>query len=289
MRGAIGVLACAMSLLTAVSAVAVRCDPAGADAAAILAARTAVDAACDCNAAGQSHGEYLRCAKDTIAASSLRQECRATVKRCYSRSTCGRPGAVTCCRTRADGGTRCNVRRDAAHCTSSGSGTACVGSFSSCCDACGTGGCATTTTSTSSTTSTTLFPEMPCIGGSGSPACDGTCDPGFECRSYSDLAIGSADACACFPVGSSPCDDAAFPQCGGLVCPGSKACGGFQSFDPSSGQFVSACACVEASQPCMGSLSGGCASIGYCAPPLVCQYTPIAPHVICPCCGCGMP
>lgn len=253
---------------------------------AIPAARAAIDAACPCDAPGQTHADYVHCARAHLLV-GISRDCASAVKRCYSRSTCGKPGAVTCCRTKADGTTRCSVRRDATRCSASAGGTACVGVYSSCCDACGAGGCATTTstTTTSSTTSTTLFPDVPCTGGSGYPTCDGTCDAGFECRGFADSA---GNACACFPVGSTPCDPTGFPQCGDLACPGSKRCGGFQFFDPATG-FTNTCACVDPTHACTAGPGGMCVSVGYCQPPFVCGYTPILPHVTCPCCGCGPP
>src|SRR5439155_7962614 len=84
-------------LVTSQAAFAQRCDPTGADAAAIAAARAAADAACDCNTPDQTHGQYVSCAVQAINASGLRMQCRGVVKKCYSRSTCGKPGFVTCC------------------------------------------------------------------------------------------------------------------------------------------------------------------------------------------------
>src|SRR5881397_923770 len=78
------------------------------DAQAVADARAAAAAECDC-ARASSHTGYVDC-----------------VARVATRSTCGRPGAVTCCRTRADGTRRCSVS-SAALCTSPVGGSACGG------------------------------------------------------------------------------------------------------------------------------------------------------------------
>ena len=66
---------------------------------AIPAARAAIDAACPCDAPGQTHADYVHCARAHMPA-GIPPECASAAKRCYSRSTCGKPGAVACCRTR---------------------------------------------------------------------------------------------------------------------------------------------------------------------------------------------
>jgi hypothetical protein len=90
-------------------------------------------------------------------ANCLDRDARRSMKRCAARSTCGKPGFVTCCRTRpgvCDDGScaktdpavacatdadcppisQCSIKRDAAACTAV-AGTA--GESASCCDACG--------------------------------------------------------------------------------------------------------------------------------------------------------
>lgn len=71
------------------------------DPAAITTVRAAVDAACPCTtfdgSAGKTHADYLRCAAAVIAAQlqtatpagPLRKQCSSTVKKMYTRSTCG--------------------------------------------------------------------------------------------------------------------------------------------------------------------------------------------------------
>jgi hypothetical protein len=149
-------LALALFALSAAPVFA-RCDPAAEpDRADIANARDAVLANCDC-AGAESHGAYVRCAVDQIAAVLVNRQCRRKAKECAAKSTCGRPGAVTCCKEK-HGRTKCKVAHSAAACEAKG-GTA--GSCSSCCDACpepGSGpSCpASSTTTTSTTPSTTL-------------------------------------------------------------------------------------------------------------------------------------
>ena len=121
------------------------------DADAVAATRAAAAAACDC-AGARNHGSYVSCvshvARDAVQDGSLRAECKGEVVRCAARSTCGRDGFVTCCRTDAAGTTRCSTKRNADHCRPPKGGTACVGAASSCCDACSAGGGCPGTTST---------------------------------------------------------------------------------------------------------------------------------------------
>ena len=83
-----------------------------------------------------------RVAKDAVKAGTLSKQCKGAVKHCAARSTCGKPGFVTCCRTTATGTTKCSTKSSAALCKPSKKGTACVGQRPSCCDACVSGGCA---------------------------------------------------------------------------------------------------------------------------------------------------
>ena len=123
-----------------------RCFSRPGDACEIAAARARVAATCDC-AGAPSHGTYVRCAADVadaaVAANQLAASCRKEVVRCASRSTCGRPGSVTCCRSDAAGRTTCDIKRDAAACRPRRGGTACLGTATSCCDACTAPACAT--------------------------------------------------------------------------------------------------------------------------------------------------
>jgi hypothetical protein len=120
----------------------------------------AVAACCDCEGAG-NHGQYVSCvahAANTLRkAGCLDKEARRSIKQCAARSTCGKPGFVTCCRAKpgvcVDGFclrtdpplpcltdaecpliSHCSVKRSVEACTLV-AGTA--GESASCCDACG--------------------------------------------------------------------------------------------------------------------------------------------------------
>src|SRR5437773_2432661 len=135
------------------------------DADQVAAVRAMADAQCDC-ASTPDHDTYVNCVDEVAAAAvqngALRPPCAGAVTSCAAQSTCGKPGFVTCCRTAADGGTRCSIKRSADACKPPPGGTACVGSVPSCCDACSAGGCgpsgSTTTTAPPATTTTTAVP-----------------------------------------------------------------------------------------------------------------------------------
>ena len=120
------------------------------DTAAVNAARGAAEAACAAEGTGcanaPNHGQYVACISQQLNQNtSLPKECRGAAKKCAAKSTCGKAGFVTCCRTkqRADGtsATKCSIKHDADHCTAPKNGSACAGTESSCCDACLTADC----------------------------------------------------------------------------------------------------------------------------------------------------
>jgi len=234
------------------------------DAAAVAAARAAVDAACPC-AAAASRGAYVSCARGTLAAQSgLRPGCRSSVARCFAKSTCGRPGAVTCCRRPPAGDVyRCSIKPSADRCMPGPGGSACVGVFESCCDACGVGGCVPGTT----TTSTTL--PNACEGTY--PACGGNCPPGTFCAEALNA------SCHCYPDGSQPCGDSHAPMCNG-TCPVGERCAILQYlFGP--------CGCVpDAATACGETMSCG---VGVCPGGEECR--PFQLSNLPPACGCTPP
>jgi hypothetical protein len=134
----IAALALVAVALAAAPADAAKCDPNGADNASVAAARADVAASCGC-AAATSHAAYKSCVKTVMLrrVGLLSSACAGLLKRCASKSTCGRPGAVTCCRTSRTGKTRCAIKRSAELCRPPAGGTASVGTEPSCCDACG--------------------------------------------------------------------------------------------------------------------------------------------------------
>src|SRR5215468_7979604 len=127
-------------------------------AAGFAATRAAADAQCPCGTFS-SHKAYLHCvakvAKTAVQNGSLLEACRASVRGCAKKSTCGKAGFVTCCRTTANGRTKCVVKPSAAKCTAPKGGSACVGTVPSCCESCAAGGCAAATTTTTQPCATT--------------------------------------------------------------------------------------------------------------------------------------
>jgi hypothetical protein len=138
--GFVGALAMSLVMLSAQGGAA-RCDATGADAADVAAARAAVALNCDC-AGAENHGQYVRCATEQARATLENPSCRGAVTKCAAKSTCGKPGFVTCCRTNSKGTTKCSTKSSADRCKAPKGGSACVSTFASCCDACTTGGCA---------------------------------------------------------------------------------------------------------------------------------------------------
>jgi hypothetical protein len=173
------------------------CDPMGADAADVATARAAVAAACDCAGVG-SHSVYVSCASAVVDATLVNPGCRGVVRRCVVRSTCGRPGAVACCRTSAHGATRASIRFRAVSCRDGPRGVACVSPFASVCDACTATGCATLPTTT-----TTLPPV--CGNGiiEGDEQCDGqaACGPGCLLQLAGCCQVGSPPDTICLGMG----------------------------------------------------------------------------------------
>lgn len=295
MRFAPGLLAVAMLIAPAVPALADCGDDPG-DAAALAATRADIEASCPCDAAA-SHRDYVRCSFDVIRAhignNTLRAECVKTARRCASQSTCGRDGAVTCCRVADSGRVRCAVKRDPSRCNA----PRCVGTHASCCDACGPAGCnppPTTTTTMPPACGGGPFacggacpagltcapvsdfePYCGCVpdgsqscGGGTTPFCNGTCPPGEECG---PTQIFEGAPCICVPVGTSACGEATYPTCGG-ACTGDAVCQAMRL------EALTFCACVGPATQC----STACAGPGVCPTGEVCivNGTP---------CGCGAP
>ena len=108
------------------------------DTPALVDLRADILAACECGNAS-SRSAFVRCARAKIASISpelILPPCRNTTLKCLARSACGTHGAVTCCRTNANGRQRCLIKPDAAHCTAPRGGSASLGVSEDCCDAC---------------------------------------------------------------------------------------------------------------------------------------------------------
>ena len=90
------------------------CGTVPGDEEAVAATRASADEACDCSSA-TNHGDYVSCVAavtdQAVTDGSLREECAGFVVGCAAQSTCGKAGAVTCCRTYAAGNTTCSIKR----------------------------------------------------------------------------------------------------------------------------------------------------------------------------------
>lgn len=192
-----------------------KCGDDSADAQAVAEARAQIEGDCNCVGA-TTHGAYVRCAlgvvKARVAAGTLPASCKREVRRCAARSTCGKPGFVTCCLGGPE--PHCRTMKDEATCTGkSGTGGACR----SCCDACGAGGCVQPTTTTSST-STTTTTTIPCADASPSyPICAGGCGEAEVCQAIGHP--GGVGECLCVPADTS-CDTVAYQCVLGTCAPG---------------------------------------------------------------------
>ncbi len=147
------------------------CDPTtDPDKSDIANARAAVHANCLCQSTPGSphvHGAYVSCAAQQANAVLVNKSCAGFVTKCAAHSICGRGGFVTCCRTTATGRTMCAIKSRATKCAAPPGGSACVGQFASCCDACTSSGCAPP-------------PPLPSCSGPAGSAC-GSCAGGGTC------------------------------------------------------------------------------------------------------------
>src|SRR5947207_1673939 len=162
MRSFVRLLSAFVLLLGAAEASFAACGDNPGDAEAVAATRAQIAQQCPCSGFN-SHGAYQRCAarvtNQAVKAGTLSKDCAEVVMSCAGNSTCGRSSAVTCCQTDATGATTCSVVSRPGACKAPSGGSACVGTQSSCCDACVSGGCAGgggTTTTTVATTTTTV-------------------------------------------------------------------------------------------------------------------------------------
>jgi hypothetical protein len=132
-----GVLIALVALLLPLTAdAASKCDTDGANGPAVLAAREAIRASCDC-AGAASHASYMQCARNVVRQlardGALPKMCSSRLYQYATRSTCGRKDMITCCESNdafhvfpAIRKGECKLRR----------GATCVGSFPHLEDAC---------------------------------------------------------------------------------------------------------------------------------------------------------
>jgi hypothetical protein len=129
-------LVAALALLLGSSASHAKCNPtAEPDKTDIANARAAVAANCDC-AGAPNHGTFVKCAGQQADATLTNKSCKGEVKKCAAKSTCGKPGFVSCCKLTAKGKVTCAPKPDASKCKAPKGGEACASTIASCCDAC---------------------------------------------------------------------------------------------------------------------------------------------------------
>ena len=121
------------------------CDATGADAAAVASARAAVRAACDC-AGTTSAPIWGRCVRATLKpliGNGLSSACERHVRRIETRSTCGRPERVVCCRTSRTDRTVPSLR-PAGRCSPPSGGSSCESPVRHLDEGCTSDGCVPT-------------------------------------------------------------------------------------------------------------------------------------------------
>jgi len=107
---------------------AAKCGSNPGDEQAVIDARATADSNCaaegnGCNAG--NHGAYVSCIADQAnqlssgPTPSLPKSCKGKVKKCAAKSTCGKPGFVTCCITK-HGKTTCKLKKSTTACTDKG-------------------------------------------------------------------------------------------------------------------------------------------------------------------------
>jgi hypothetical protein len=101
---------------------------------AVIDARAAAEQACHCGTS-QNHGTFVSCvagvAKQRVTDGMLPKNCAGKVKKCAAKSTCGKPGFVTCCVTSGNK-TKCKLKKSAEACTAKHGS---VNASPSCCSA----------------------------------------------------------------------------------------------------------------------------------------------------------
>jgi cysteine-rich repeat protein len=126
-----------LALYGASDAIAARCGDNPGAYALITELRAQAEAVCPCASATDGRS-YYACFKlvvaDAVLAGRFPRSCRSTLLKTAKRSTCGRPGAVTCCTAYATK-TLCRVRTSDASCL--GVASSSIGSTESCDAACG--------------------------------------------------------------------------------------------------------------------------------------------------------
>src|SRR5262245_45940577 len=103
--------------------------------ASVAAARATAETECSCDSA-TNPGQYVSCvahvANELAKSGDLPNQCKGNVIRCAASSTCGKPGAITCCRVDQRGKVKCSTKSKASQCKAPPGGQACAGTATSC-------------------------------------------------------------------------------------------------------------------------------------------------------------
>src|SRR5262245_54048951 len=164
-RSSAGALALFLAAAAASPALATCVSKKCSDAALVERARTSLQQTCGCMQAGQPHRAYMRCVKKALKAAALPElalprACRNVVRQCESKSICGEPDAVVCCKTKKNGRVVASMHGSAKMCKNATACGAALGRYSTF-DACGTTGTCAGVTPTTTPTPPTTTPTAP--------------------------------------------------------------------------------------------------------------------------------
>ena len=155
-------------LLCAGSALARPCDENGVDGSGVRLTRSKILTSCPCDGSRQAYERcVVRKVDNAIKRGVVPRSCRPRLMTNVHHARCGRPGAVTCCRTAADGTTKAFIARDPSACRPNvAGGQACISGATTTHDACWSH-------------IDVAFGESACVT---SPPCgNGKLDPGEDC------------------------------------------------------------------------------------------------------------
>jgi hypothetical protein len=216
-----------------------------------------IQSTCECTSAANRRA-YRRCAfgvmRSAMRDGRLGESCRAALRQCVTKSTCGRPGYLLCYREKnVQGGQDrsarrhgvCRLQRDAGACSQRHTGVALLVE-GSCCDLCMFGEC----TSPASTTTTSVTPSTVRSNDSSSS----TTVPAGSTVTTSTL----GGPCRLVWLGPPP------PTCGG-ECPPGEACVG--TLVDARDRPRAGCECRPQSELCLGLAVGACTA-GRCPSPV---------------------
>jgi len=287
-RGSLAASLMMLVILHAASGFARPCDEDGVDRNGIRLTRSGILTHCDCDGTHQAYEKcVVRRVDKAIERGVVPRACRPRLMGNLRQARCGRPGAVTCCRTGADGTTKAFIARGAAACRPNvPGGQACIAGSATTHGACWSH-------IDLAFEETACVTSPPCGNGKrdpgedcdGEPFCNESCsfgyhmcclqssppDGGLECRDFTYPSLGaieefgqechysvvfagvgkcSADRQACIP--------AAWPLTQSLCCQGTSECA--DDRDTGCATFT------EPYGPWLSATDGVCGSDGSCHP-----------------------